>query len=29
MQEKTCTENNANYFNVEIDPTPEAEKPDF
>ena len=29
IQEKSCTENNANYFNVEIDPTPEAEKPDF
>jgi len=22
-------ENNANYFNLEIDPTPVAERPDF
>ena len=29
MQERACTENNANYFKVEIDPTPEARKPDF
>jgi hypothetical protein len=29
MRERTFTENNADYYNVEIDPTPEAEKPDF
>ena len=29
IQERTCTENNANYFNLEIDPTPKAERPDF
>ena len=25
IQERTCTEDNANYFNMEIDPTPKAE----
>jgi len=29
IQERVCTENNANYFNIEIDPTPKADKPDF
>ncbi len=29
IQERVCTENNANYFNLEIDPTPKAEKPGF
>jgi hypothetical protein len=29
LVESICAENNANYFNVEIDPTPVAEKPDF
>ena len=29
IQERTCTENNANFFNLEIEPTPIAEKPDF
>lgn len=29
VQERTCTENNANYFNLEIESTPLAEKPDF
>jgi hypothetical protein len=29
LQEVICAENNANYFNHEIDPTPEADKPDF
>ena len=29
MVETICAENNTNYFNVEIDPMPEARKPDF
>ena len=29
LTESICAENNANYFNVEIDPTPEAALPDF
>jgi hypothetical protein len=29
LREVICAENNANYFNVEIDPTPQADKPDF
>ena len=29
IQERICTENNANFFNVEIEPTPIAEKLDF
>jgi hypothetical protein len=28
LSEIVCAENNANYFGVEIDPTPQAEKPD-
>jgi hypothetical protein len=24
-----CAENNVNYFNHEIDPMPQADKPDF
>jgi hypothetical protein len=29
LSEIVCAENNANYFGVEIDPTPQADKPDF
>jgi len=29
MVETICAENNTNYFNVEIDPIPQAGKPDF
>jgi hypothetical protein len=29
LVESICAENNANYFNVEIEPTPSAVKPDF
>jgi len=29
LVESICAENNVNYFNVEIDPTPQAEKSDF
>ena len=29
FQERVCTENNANYYNLEVDPTPHADKPDF
>jgi hypothetical protein len=29
LDESTCGENNTNYFNLEIDPKPQAEKPDF
>ena len=29
LVESICAENNANYFGVEIEPTPTAEKPDF
>jgi len=29
LQEVICAENNANYFNHEIDPMPQADKPDF
>jgi hypothetical protein len=29
LTEQVCAENNANYFNHEIDPIPQADKPDF
>ncbi len=29
LQEVICAENNVNYFNHEIDPMPQADKPDF
>jgi hypothetical protein len=29
MVETICAENNVNYFGHEIDPTPEADRPDF
>ena len=29
MVEATCAENNANYFNYDVEPMPEAAKPDF
>jgi hypothetical protein len=29
LSEVVCAENNANYFNYEVDPTPEAATPDF
>jgi hypothetical protein len=27
--EESCAENNANYFNYEVEPLPQADKPDF
>jgi hypothetical protein len=29
LVEDACSENNANYFNYEIEPMPTADKPDF
>jgi hypothetical protein len=29
MVEATCAENNANYFGYEVEPMPQADKPDF
>jgi hypothetical protein len=29
LREAVCAENNSNYFNVEIEPIPQATKPDF
>jgi hypothetical protein len=29
LTEQVCAENNTNYFNHEIDPIPQANKPDF
>jgi hypothetical protein len=29
LAEDACSENNANYFNYEIEPMPTADKPDF
>jgi hypothetical protein len=29
LTESTCAENNANYFNQEVEPIPQADKPDF
>jgi hypothetical protein len=29
MREAVCAENNANFFNYDIEPIPMADKPDF
>ena len=29
MQEEACAENNANYFSYDVEPLPQADKPDF
>jgi hypothetical protein len=29
LREQVCAENNANYFNYEMDPVPQAAKADF
>jgi hypothetical protein len=29
LAEESCSENNANYFNYEVEPLPQADKPDF
>jgi hypothetical protein len=29
LAEESCAENNANYFNYEVEPLPQADKPDF
>jgi hypothetical protein len=29
LAEDSCAENNANYFNYEVEPLPQADKPDF
>jgi len=29
LSEEACAENNANYFNYNVEPMPQADKPDF
>jgi hypothetical protein len=29
LAEESCAENNANYFSYEVEPLPQAERPDF
>ncbi len=29
LPEKACAENNQNYFNYDVEPLPQADKPDF